>query len=146
MKKIAFLILSILVAGTLIAGCGKNESKIAYIDMNRVIKEAPQVATLNKDFETKLSEIEKEKADLLQKRDTMKPEEFQQKAMAITQKEQSIQMGIQTQFANLIEPVYIQISEEKDLSVILNKVNSYSQKTVEYGGIDVTDDVIEKLK
>lgn len=146
MKKL-LLGLMILVTGCMIlAGCGKQESRIGYVDMNRVVTEAPKVAALNKDFETKMNELMKEKQTLVSKEKSMSQEEFQKQAMALNQKQQSIQAGIQSEFAGLIEPLYVQISEEKNLSVILRKENAYQQKTVEHGGIDITDDIIEKLK
>lgn len=146
MKKL-LLGLMILVTGCMIlAGCGKQESRIGYVDMNRVVTEAPKVAALNKDFETKMNELMKEKQALVSKEKSMSQEEFQKQAMALNQKQQSIQAGIQSEFAGLIEPLYVQISEEKNLSVILRKENAYQQKTVEHGGIDITDDIIEKLK
>ncbi len=134
-KKWTALGVSLLFAG-MIAGCGGNET-MGYVDMQKITKESPKAQTMQQDLEKKRQEIstrlEGEKASL-------SDEEFMKKQQDAQREMQLFAEVQQKQFMSYMEAQMASVAKEKDLGIIVIK------NAVHQGGVDVTDDVLAKMK
>lgn len=132
------MILVSLLALSLLAGCGMEKpSTIGIVDMQKVMTENPKIKEMQENLNKKAQEIT---ANLEKERATLKPEEFQQKeqlAYAEFMKlKQEYEGTIQLQIQKILE----EIAKEKKLGAVIYK------NGMAWGGIDITDDVLKKLK
>lgn len=128
--------ISILMIAAMMAGCG-NGDKIGTVDMNQVMEKAPAAQKIKKQIEAKQAAQEK---DLQQSKATLSPAAYQQQEQKIQQNMQSYSMSMQQQFQSQMEGKLAEIAKEKKVGIIVYK------EAVPQGGIDVTADVIAKLK
>ena len=142
MKKMNVLIASVLVilmAATLLSGCGTVEkpSAVGVVDMQKIMKESTKI----KEMQEKLTAKAKALMEQLEKdRAAMTPEEFQKKEQAayaeFTQMKQEFESQIEAQTKKVLE----EIAKEKKLGAVVYK------NGMAWGGIDVTDEVLKKLQ
>lgn len=128
--------ISILMIAAMMAGCG-NGDKIGTVDMNQVMEKAPAAQKIKKQIEAKQAAQEK---DLQQAKVTLSPAAYQQQEQKIQQNMQAYSMSMQQQFQSQMEGKLAEIAKEKKVGIIVYK------EAVPQGGIDVTADVIAKLK
>lgn len=126
----------ILMIAAMMAGCG-NGDKIGTVDMNQVMEKAPAAQKIKKQIEVKQAAQEK---DLQQAKATLSPAAYQQQEQKIQQNMQAYSMSMQQQFQSQMEGKLAEIAKEKKVGIIVYK------EAVPQGGIDVTADVIAKLK
>ena len=131
-------------AATLVmSGCGKTQ--IGYIDGDRIMKEAPQITSLVEEGNQKITEAQDEATkDLNEKRGTMSDEDFQKAQQDAQRKIAGINQSYSIQLKQKLDTALADVAKEKKLDAIVD--NQQMQKVVVEGGIDVTDEAIQKLQ
>ena len=117
------------------------------------MNEAPQIKTIRDNIDAKNKEIEAKETDLMSKKATMSDEEFKKAQMDIQRQYQGLDMQYKSQVKNTMDKVLAEVSTEKELSAVVpktlvrsNGIQVQKQEFVVQGGIDITDDVIQKLQ
>lgn len=150
--KLILVIALISMMSIFMTGCG-NETKLGYLDAERVMNEAPQIRTIRDNIDAKNKEIEAKEADLQNQKATMSPEDFKKAQMDIQRQYQGLDMQYKSQVKNTMDKVLAEVSTEKELSAVVpktlvrsNGMQVQKQEFVVEGGIDITDEVIQKLQ
>ncbi len=144
-KKKALLAGMTLLAAILASGCaGERKASIAYFNSDRIDQEATQIKAIEEEAKTKIEGMQKEFMELMMKQSEMTPEEFQAAQQEQMIKMQSTGQQYQMQIRQKVDVALDEICKAKKIDVVLQ--NSSLEKSVILGGIDVTDDLIEKLK
>lgn len=84
------------------SGCG-SETKLGYLDAERVMNEAPQIKTIRDNIDAKNKEIEAKETDLMSKKATMSDEEFKKAQMDIQRQYQGLDMQYKSQVKNTMD-------------------------------------------
>ena len=134
MKKLAVLLM--LVGSLFAVGCGRNAA-FGTIDMARISKEAPIVKTTQEEAETKLKALQEEAKKETEGKTQEEADKILQEKMA---KRNVIQSEAQNKLKQSLDSALMQVAKEKNLSAVIYK------DVVPQGGVDVTDDVIAKMK
>lgn len=141
--KKSLTVAALLAATCLFGGCGK--ANIAYIDGARVMKESPQLQAIVNEGNEKLTAQEKESsAKLAQDKAGKSEEEFQKEEQEERAKMMDLQQQYSQQLKTKIDTVVGEIARTKKLDVVM--ANEGVDKTVVEGGVDITDEVIQKLQ
>lgn len=150
--KLMLVIALVTLMSVFMPGCG-SETKLGYLDAERVMNEAPQIKTIRDNIDAKNKEIEAKETDLMSKKATMSDEEFKKAQMDIQRQYQGLDMQYKSQVKNTMDKVLAEVSTEKELSAVVpktlvrsNGMQVQKQEFVVQGGIDITDDVIQKLQ
>lgn len=150
--KLALVALGMALMSVFMAGCG-NDTKLGYLDAERVMNEAPQIKTIRDNIDTKNKEIEAKEQDLYNKKASMSDEDFKKEQMNIQRQYQGLDMQYKSQIKNTMDKVLAEVSTEKELSAVVpktlvrsNGMQIQKQEFVIQGGIDITDEVIRKLQ
>ena len=150
--KLMLVIMLISIMSIFVSGCG-NETKLVYLDAERVMNEAPQIKTIRDNIDAKNKEIEAKETDLMNKKTTMSDEDFKKAQMDIKREYQGLDMQYKSQVKNTMDKALAEISTEKELSAVVpktlvrsNGMQVQKQDFVVQGGIDITDEVIQKLQ
>ena len=139
--KTAFAALAASVA-MLTAGCG--QTSVGYVDVARVMEEAPQMKTTIEEANKKMLEMQQETEDQLAAKTDMTEEEAMQAYEDEEKKLMSLNQMYMTQLKQKLDVALGQIAREKKLDAIFE--NNEQQKSVIIGGIDVTEEAIAKLQ
>ena len=123
------------------SGCG--EVNVGYADYEKLL-EAPQIKAVLDEGETKAREIQEAAEAELASREDLTDEEIQKVQMDVQRKLMGIQQAYITQYMQKMNAAAEAVSQEKSLEIIVD--SSEDQKMVFMGGIDVTDDLIQKLQ
>lgn len=134
----------LLSATLLLGGCGEKKPNIGYFNGDRVIKESAQIDAVIKGAEKKMKDLQEEAMKLATEGPEMTQEEIVKKQQEFQLRAQSINTSAQAEMKQKVDNALAEISKAKKLDVVLE--NEKGQKTVIMGGVDVTDDIIEKLK
>lgn len=122
----------------LFAGCG--QLKIGYIDVMKV-EDTPQMTAIIEEGQKKITDLQEQvKKDSEGKEGeelNKLQEEYQRKAMGI-------QQAYDTQLKYKLDSVLAEISKAKELDAVLE--SPADMPTIFHGGIDLTDEVIQKLQ
>ena len=150
--KLALVALGMALMSVFMAGCG-NDTKLGYLDAERVMNEAPQIKTIRDNIDTKNKEIEAKEQDLYNKKASMSDEDFKKEQMNIQRQYQGLDMQYKSQIKNTMDKVLAEVSTEKELSAVVpktlvrsNGMQIQKQEFVIQGGIDITDEVIQELQ
>ena len=141
-KKTVGLLAAAFAATMLMSGCG--QVKIGYIEGSRVMQEAPQVKSLVEEGNQKINEAREEAQKSLQDNPDMSQEDAQKAQVEAQRKMASLNQSYQMQLQQKVSAALQDIAKEKKLDAIVD--NQQMQKTVVEGGIDVTDEAIQKLQ
>lgn len=145
-KKTAAAMLVALLCATLASGCG--QTKIGYIDGERVSKEAPQINSLIEEGNQKIEEAQTQASQDLQKKmqenPNMSQEDLQKAQMDGQRKIQGLNQSYSLQLRQKMDVALAAVSKEKKLDAVVN--NSTDQPVAVTGAVDVTDDVIAQLQ
>ena len=142
-KKSRLLLAAAFAASLVMTGCGKTQ--IGYIDGDRIMKEAPQIQSLVEEGNQKIQEAQDEaEKDLAEKKDTMSDEDFQKAQQDAQRKVAGLNQSYSIQLKQKLDTALADVAKEKKLDAIVD--NQQMQKTVVEGGIDVTDEAIQKLQ
>ena len=135
MKKV---LACLMIACVLLAvGCSGRNAAFGVVDIKKVEAEAPAVKTIREDLQKKAKELQEQ----LEKETAGKSQEEAEKIA----KDKSAQMQVasseaQSKLKASLDTALTEVSKEKNLSAVLVK------DAVPSGGVDVTDDVIKKMK
>lgn len=142
-KKSRALLLIGVAAMLVMSGCGK--AKIGYIDGDRIMKEAPQIQSLVEEGNAKIQQAQEDaEKDLAEKKSTMSDEDFQKAQADARRKVAGLNQSYSVQLKQKLDAALADIAKEKKLDAVVD--NQAQQKVVIEGGIDVTDDAINKLQ
>lgn len=145
-KKTAAAAIMALLCATLASGCG--QTRIGYIDGERVAKEAPQISSLVEEGNQKIQEAQAKAGEELQKKMQENPnmsQEDMQKAQVDSQRKiQGLNQSYSLQLRQKMDVALAAVSKEKKLDAVVN--NSTDQPVAITGAVDVTDDVIAQLQ
>ncbi|WP_019878378.1 OmpH family outer membrane protein [Succinispira mobilis] len=138
MKKFSRLtILLILVIGLLVSGCAGRNNAIGVVDMEKVATSSEKVKSL----QTQMQEKIKLAAEELDKdRQALQPEEFNKKKVAKDAELRGLSQKMQDELEQEVQKIMAEIAKEKNLGAVLVK------QGVAQGGVDITDEVIKRLK
>ena len=141
-KSRALLVLGV-AAMLVMSGCGK--AKIGYIDGDRIMKEAPQIQSLVEEGNAKIQQAQEDaEKDLAEKKGTMSDEDYQKAQADARRKVAGLNQSYSVQLKQKLDAALADIAKEKKLDAVVD--NQAQQKVVIEGGIDVTDDAINKLQ
>lgn len=138
-KKLAAV--ALLASSLLIAGCGAGQ--IASVDVEKIMAEAPRVKKLMEEAQSKVT-AEQQKFEQENSGKELSDEEALKVQMDFQRKLESINQAYATQIKSRMDVVIEEISREKNIDVVVN--NSEDQKILFKGGIDITQDVINKMQ
>lgn len=139
-KTIAAVVLAV---STLFAtGCGSEEN-IGYINRQKVMAEAPQMIAILEEGNKKLDEADAEMKSALDANPDMSDEDRNKIRAEHERKTIGIGTAYNTQIQQKLDSVLVDICKEKNISIVMD--NSV-EKVLVSGGIDLTNDVINKLK
>ena len=145
-KKTAAAMIMALLCATLASGCG--QTKIGYIDGERVSKEAPQINSLIEEGNQKIEEAQTQASQDLQKKmqenPNMSQEDLQKAQMDGQRKIQGLNQSYSLQLRQKMDVALAAVSKDKKLDAVVN--NSTDQLVAVTGAVDVTDDVIAQLQ
>lgn len=141
-KSRALLVLGV-AAMLVMSGCGK--AKIGYIDGDRIMKEAPQIQSLVEEGNAKIQQAQEDaEKDFAEKKGTMSDEDYQKAQADARRKVAGLNQSYSVQLKQKLDAALADVAKEKKLDVVVD--NQAQQKVVIEGGIDVTDDAINKLQ
>lgn len=143
-KKTLVIAMAVLSAALVTAGCGKTN--IGYVDYTRVQQEAPQIKASMEEMQAKMTDFQKEAETQLQEaaKKQSSPEDMAKLQQQLRAKGAAIQQQYVTQLKAKTDAALDGIVKEKKLDVVVHK--SVQGGTNVTGGIDVTEDVIQKLQ
>ena len=144
-KSVAFMAVAMLSA-MLVSGCG--QTKIGYIDGERISQEAPQISALVEEGNQKIQEAQTQAGEELQKKmqenPNMSQEELQKAQMESQRKIQGLNQSYSLQLRQKMDVALAAVSKEQKLDAVVN--NSIDQPTAVTGAVDITDAVIAQLQ
>ena len=141
-KSRALLVLGV-AAMLVMSGCGK--AKIGYIDGDRIMKEAPQIQSLVEEGNAKIQQAQEDaEKDLAEKKGTLSDEDYQTAQADARRKVAGLNQSYSVQLKQKLDAALADVAKEKKLDAVVD--NQAQQKVVIEGGIDVTDDAINKLQ
>ncbi|MBQ7199487.1 MAG: OmpH family outer membrane protein [Selenomonadaceae bacterium] len=126
-----------------IAGCGEPEN-VGYVDQRKIMTEAPQMKALMEEATKKVEEIEAEIKTTLENNENMSDEDRQKLVSQFERKMDGVNQAYSTQIQTKLDTALADICNAKNVSIVLD--NTGNQKALISGGIDLTDEVINKLK
>lgn len=136
-KSLAALVLAM---STLFAtGCGSDE-KIGYIDQQKILTEATQISKIVEEGTKKADELEAEAKAALEAGSEMSDEDRQKKLEEYERKMMGISTSYSAQVKQKLDSVLAEVCNSKNVTVVFEKSGIMN------GGIDLTDEVIQKLK
>lgn len=138
-KKLAAV--ALLASSLIFTGCGQTQ--IGSVDVDKVMEESPRVKTLMTEAEGKIKEAQ-EKFQQDYEGKELSQEDAMKLQMDFQRKIQGINQGYASQIRSRMDIVINEISQEKNIDVVIN--NSASDKMIFKGAIDITDDVIKKMQ
>ena len=138
-KKLAAV--ALLASSLLIAGCG--EGQIASVDVEKIMAEAPRVKKLMEEAQNKVT-AEQQKFEQENSGKELSDEEAFKVQMDFQRKLEGINQAYASQIKSRMDVVIEEISHEKNIDVVIS--NSEDQKILFRGGIDITQDVINKMQ
>lgn len=142
MKKI-IAAMALMCSTFFIAGCGEPEN-IGYVDQKKIMTEAPQMTALMEEATKKVEEIENEMKSTIDNNQNMSDEDRQKLLSQFERKMDGINQAYSTQIQTKLDTVLAEICKNKNVSVVID--NTGTQKILINGGMDLTDEVIQKLK
>lgn len=137
-----FAAVALLATSLVFTGCGQDQ--IGYVDINKVMEEAPRVKTIMADAETKMKEAEQKFEQDRAAKPDMPQEDLAKMQMDFQRKISGINQAAASQIQSRVNVVVGEISQSKNIGVVI--ANSPDQKVLFQGGIDITQDVINKMQ
>ena len=136
--KRLLLLVTIVIMAVFIGGC--SNEKVGVVDSSK-ISATQKIQTMQKDLQAKLDEKAKElSTQLEQEKATLSPEEYQKRYEGLRMEFSTLQESYQKDILNAVNEAIAAVGKEKKISTVLYK------EAVVQGGIDITDDVVQKLQ
>ena len=136
-------IAALIVASLLMTGCG-GETNVGVINIDKVMTDAPQVKAIMDEGAQKMTEVQTAAAAEFENNPDWTEEEINKAQADVQRKILGIDQAYATQFKHKLDEVLSVIAQEKKLDVVVD--SSSEQPIILKGGIDVTDEVIQKLQ
>ncbi|MBQ2009491.1 MAG: OmpH family outer membrane protein [Selenomonadaceae bacterium] len=136
--------MSVLCAAALFAGCGKVN--VGYVDQNRIQNEAPQIKASIEEMQGKMTEVQKEAEQKLQEASSSgaSDEDMQKLQQQMQMKAAGVQQQYAIQIKAKVDAAMDDIVKAKKLDTVVN--SNGKDGVVVSGGVDITEDVIQKLQ
>ena len=143
-KRITAALMSVLCAAALFAGCGKVN--VGYVDQNRIQNEAPQIKASIEEMQGKMTEVQKEAEQKLQEASSSgaSDEDMQKLQQQMQMKAAGVQQQYAIQIKAKVDAAMDDIVKAKKLDTVVN--SNGKDSVVVSGGVDITEDVIQKLQ
>lgn len=143
-KRITAALMSVLCAAALFAGCGKVN--VGYVDQNRIQNEAPQIKASIEEMQGKMTEVQKEAEQKLQEASSSgaSDEDMQKLQQQMQMKAAGVQQQYAIQIKAKVDAAMDDIVKAKKLDTVVN--SNGKDGVVVSGGVDITEDVIQKLQ
>ena len=143
-KRIMAAVMSVLCAAALFAGCGKVN--VGYVDQNRIQNEAPQIKASIEEMQGKMTEVQKEAEQKLQEASSSgaSDEDMQKLQQQMQMKAAGVQQQYAIQIKAKVDAAMDDIVKAKKLDTVVN--SNGKDGVVVSGGVDITEDVIQKLQ
>lgn len=143
-KRITAVLMSVLCAAALFAGCGKVN--VGYVDQNRIQNEAPQIKASIEEMQGKMTEVQKEAEQKLQEASSSgaSDEDMQKLQQQMQMKAAGVQQQYAIQIKAKVDAAMDDIVKAKKLDTVVN--SNGKDGVVVSGGVDITEDVIQKLQ
>ena len=143
-KRITAALMSVLCAVALFAGCGKVN--VGYVDQNRIQNEAPQIKASIEEMQGKMTEVQKEAEQKLQEASSSgaSDEDMQKLQQQMQMKAAGVQQQYAIQIKAKVDAAMDDIVKAKKLDTVVN--SNGKDGVVVSGGVDITEDVIQKLQ
>ena len=143
-KRITAALMSVLCAAALFAGCGKVN--VGYVDQNRIQNEAPQIKASIEEMQGKMTEVQKEAEQKMQEASSSgaSDEDMQKLQQQLQMKAAGVQQQYAIQIKAKVDAAMDDIVKEKKLDTVVN--SNGKDGVVVSGGVDITEDVIQKLQ
>ncbi|SJZ47584.1 OmpH family outer membrane protein [Selenihalanaerobacter shriftii] len=136
-KSLKLLLLAIALL-VLVTGCTSQKQKIGIVDMKKVVEESKQVQKYQQNLDQKLKELQSEyEAKLQDIKDEEKLKDERQKAYKQSQK---IKEEMEKKLRKTIQEAVKKVAKEEKIDIVVRKAE------VQYGGINITDQVIKSLE
>ena len=137
-SKLSILVLLVVLIAGVVAGCGGRSSAIGIVDMEKIVQNSDQLKGMQAEMQKKIAELNKEIEDAAKAGKT--EEEMKQLQTAKQAELGAFGERLQNEFKESLDKYMSEVSKEKKLGAVLIK------QGVAQGGIDITDDVINKMK
>ena len=143
-KRITAALMSVLCAAALFAGCGKVN--VGYVDQSRIQNEAPQIKASIEEMQGKMTEVQKEAEQKLQEASSSgaSDEDMQNLQQQMQMKAAGVQQQYAIQIKAKVDAAMDDIVKAKKLDTVVN--SNGKDGVVVSGGVDITEDVIQKLQ
>ena len=143
-KRITAALMSVRCAAALFAGCGKVN--VGYVDQNRIQNEAPQIKASIEEMQGKMTEVQKEAEQKLQEASSSgaSDEDMQKLQQQMQMKAAGVQQQYAIQIKAKVDAAMDDIVKAKKLDTVVN--SNGKDGVVVSGGVDITEDVIQKLQ
>lgn len=143
-KKAVVGMVAALTIAVFTAGCG--EVKIGYINQDRINDECPQIKAATEEWQNKINELQ---STAIQDLNAMveagaTEEELMQKQQEYQMKAATMNQQFQAQTRAKVDVAIDEAAKAKELDTVMR--SSTEQRTVVSGGVDITDDVIQRLQ
>ena len=143
-KRIIAAVMSVLCAAALFAGCGKVN--VGYVDQSRIQNEAPQIKSSMEEMQSKMAEVQQEAEQKFQEAAASgaSEEDMQKLQQQMQMKATGVQQQYAIQIKAKVDAAMDDIVKEKKLDTVVN--SNGKDGVVVSGGVDITEDVIQKLQ
>ena len=143
-KRIIAAVMSVLCAAALFAGCGKVN--VGYVDQSRIQNEAPQIKSSMDEMQSKMAEVQQEAEQKFQEAAAIgtSEEDMQKLQQQMQMKAAGVQQQYAIQIKAKVDAAMDDIVKEKKLDTVVN--SNGKDGVVVSGGVDITEDVIQKLQ
>ena len=143
-KRIIAAVMSVLCAAALFAGCGKVN--VGYVDQSRIQNEAPQIKSSMEEMQSKMAEVQQEAEQKFQEAAASgaSEEDMQKLQQQMQMKAAGVQQQYAIQIKAKVDAAMDDIVKAKKLDTVVN--SNGKDGVVVSGGVDITEDVIQKLQ
>lgn len=152
-KKSLCALLMVGIIAIFVSGC--SNTKMGVVDTERIMKESPQIQTITKSQTEQYTQKQKELTEKLKNdKANMSDADYQKSVNTAKAELSGMENQFNSQLKTTIDKAMADVSKEKNLSAVVMKdlvqTNQMGQPTKEQfviqGGIDITDDLIQKLQ
>lgn len=137
-----FAAVAVVALSLIVTGCGQGQ--IGYVNINKIMEEAPRVKTLMTEAETKITEAQQKFQQDAAANPNMSEDDAKKLQADFQRKLMGINQAYTSQIKSRMDVVIDEISRQKNIDVVI--ADAPDQKAIFKGGIDITDEVIKKMQ